>query len=124
MAILHSYSATFAQNGLASSAVTRWRFNEDAGSATALDGVDALDGSYLAGADPGDAGSIGDGAARFDGATGRVLVSHTLSGTITVSARARAAVRSTWWPMTWTARTRRVGAVVGMIRPRPHRASR
>ena len=30
--------------------------------------------------------SIGDGAARFDGATGWVLVADTLTGTITVSA--------------------------------------
>ena len=86
MAILRSYSAAFEQNGFANSAVTRWRFNEDAGTTTALDSVDALDGNYRAGANPGDLGTIGDGAARFDGTTGRVLVSDTLSGTITVAA--------------------------------------
>ena len=92
MAILRSYSATFQLNGLANSAVTRWRFNEDAGAATAVDSVDALDGSYLAAAAPGATGSIGDGAARFDGETGLVLVDRTLSGTITVAARVFAIV--------------------------------
>ena len=85
MATLRSYSATFDKAGLAQVAVTRWRFNEDAGTTTALDSVDALDGSYRAGAAPGAAGSIGDGAASFTGSTGFVLV-ETLSGTITVSA--------------------------------------
>jgi Ca2+-binding RTX toxin-like protein len=84
MATLRSYSATFEQDELAGAAVTRWRFNEDAGT-TALDGVDALDGNYQAGAVPGAAGAIGDGAASFNGSTGFVLV-ETLSGTMTVSA--------------------------------------
>jgi len=85
MATLRSYSATFEQASFAQGAVTRWRFNEGPGTATALDSVDALDGSYQAGAEPGDAGTIGDGAARFNGSNGFVLV-ETLSGTITVSA--------------------------------------
>jgi lysophospholipase L1-like esterase len=84
MAFLRSYSATFEQTTFAQAAVTRWRFNEGAGT-TALDSVDALDGNYQTGAAPGAAGSIGDGAASFDGSTGFVLV-ETLSGTITVSA--------------------------------------
>jgi Ca2+-binding RTX toxin-like protein len=86
MAILRSYSAAFELTNLAQAAVTRWRFNEDAGTTTALDSVDALEGNYQTGADPGDLGTIGDGAARFDGTTGRVLVADTLSGTITISA--------------------------------------
>jgi lysophospholipase L1-like esterase len=86
MAILRSYSAAFELTNLAQAAVTRWRFNEDAGTTTALDSVDALDGNYQAGAGPGDAGTIGDGAARFNGTNGLVLVDRTLSGTITVSA--------------------------------------
>jgi lysophospholipase L1-like esterase len=84
MATLRSYSATFEQSALANAAVARWRFNESAGSATATDSVDSLDGVYESGAAPGAAGSIGDGAAQFNG-SGFVLV-ETLSGTITVSA--------------------------------------
>jgi Ca2+-binding RTX toxin-like protein len=84
MAMLRSYSATFEETSFAQAAVTRWRFNEDAGT-TALDSVDALDGNYQAGAAPGAAGAIGDGAASFNGSTGFILV-ETLSGTITVSA--------------------------------------
>ena len=86
MATLRTYSATFEQNAFANAAVTRWRFNEDAGATTALDSVDGHDGSYETGADPGAAGNIGDGAARFDGILGRVLVADTLSGTLTVAA--------------------------------------
>ena len=86
MATIRSYSATFEHTTVANAALTRWRFNEDAGATTALDSVDAHDGSYETGAAPGDAGTIGDGAARFDGATGMVLVADTLTGTITVSA--------------------------------------
>jgi Ca2+-binding RTX toxin-like protein len=86
MAILRSYSATFELPIFGTSAVTRWRFNEDPGSTTALDSVDALDGSYLPGAAPGDPGSIGDGAARFDGETGRVVVADAPDGTTTVAA--------------------------------------
>ena len=85
MATLRSYSATFEHADFAQAAVTRLRFNEDAGATTALDSVDGLDGEYRAGAEAGEAGTIGDGAARFDGASGIVLV-ETLSGTITVSA--------------------------------------
>jgi Ca2+-binding RTX toxin-like protein len=84
MASLRSYSATFEQTGLSNAAVSRFRFNEGTGSA-ALDSVAGLDGSYEPGAAPGAAGSIGDGAASFDGTTGFVLV-ETLSGTIKVSA--------------------------------------
>ena len=74
MATLRSYSATFEQAGLISAAVARYRFNEDVGSTDALDRIGGLDGSYETGAAPGAAGSIGDGAASFDGATGFVLV--------------------------------------------------
>jgi lysophospholipase L1-like esterase len=86
MATIRSYSATFEHTTVANAALTRWRFNEDDGATIALDSVDAHDGSYETGAAPGDAGTIGDGAARFDGQTGRVLVADTLTGTITVAA--------------------------------------
>jgi Ca2+-binding RTX toxin-like protein len=82
MATLRSYTASFEQTALASAAVTRYRFNEEAGSTDALDSIGGLDGSYELGAAPGAAGSIGDGAASFDGATGLVLVDSTPSGTI------------------------------------------
>ena len=72
MATRRSYSATFEQAGLTSAAVARYRFDEDAGSTDALDPIGGLDGSYEAGAAPGAAGSIGDGAASF--ADGLVLV--------------------------------------------------
>jgi lysophospholipase L1-like esterase len=85
MATIRSYSAVFEQTTVANAAVTRWRFNEAADATIALDSVDGHEGSYEPGAAPGDAGTIGDGAARFDGLTGRVLVADTLTGTITVS---------------------------------------
>jgi Ca2+-binding RTX toxin-like protein len=83
MATLRSYSAVIEQVTFAQAAVTRYRFNEGAGT-TVLDSLAALDGDYQAGAEPGAAGSIGDGAARFDGSTGFVLV-ETLSGTVRIA---------------------------------------
>ena len=84
MAILRSYSATFEQNTFAQAAVTRYRFNEGSGT-DALDSADDLDGTYVAGAAPGAAGSIGDGAATFDGNDGFVLVETPLSGTVRIA---------------------------------------
>ncbi len=85
MAVLRSYSAAFEQNDLADAAVTRWRFNEEAGT-TAADSIDGLDGTYQGGVQLGLAGGVGDGAARFNGSTALVLVDDALTGTITVSA--------------------------------------
>jgi Ca2+-binding RTX toxin-like protein len=73
MAVLRTYSRTFEQASSSEAATTRWRFNEDTGT-TAIDSVDALDGTYEAGAAPGAAGTIGDGAASFDGSTGFVRI--------------------------------------------------
>jgi Ca2+-binding RTX toxin-like protein len=73
MAVLRTYSGTFEQASLSEAATTRWRFNEDTGT-TAVDSADALDGTYVAGAAPGAAGTIGDGAASFDGSTGFVRI--------------------------------------------------
>jgi lysophospholipase L1-like esterase len=84
MAILRSYTAAFEQNGLVDAAVARYRFNEDSGSTTALDSIDDLSGEYRSGAAPGAAGTIGDGAASFDGSGGFVVV-NALSGTLRVA---------------------------------------
>jgi Ca2+-binding RTX toxin-like protein len=73
VAILRSYSATFEQTGLSSAAAARYRFNEGTGS-DALEIIQGMDGTYQAGAAPGALGSIGDGAASFDGNDGLVLV--------------------------------------------------
>jgi len=79
MATLRAYRATFGQTALANAGVMRTpgpRPPWTAGS---------LDGSYQTGAAPGAAGTIGDGAARFDAGSGAGMVGATLSGTTTVA---------------------------------------
>ena len=80
MATLRACSATFGQTALAHAAVTRTPGPRPPWT------VGSLDGSYQTGADPGAAGTITDGAERFDAGSGRVLVGNTLSGTISVVA--------------------------------------
>lgn len=87
MATLLSYSATIEQNAFANAAVARWRFNETSGT-TLTDSVDGLDGTYQGGVTLGQPGVIGDGAASFNGTTGRAMVdaTGTLIGTVTIAA--------------------------------------
>jgi hypothetical protein len=61
MAVLRTYAAEVSQLG----ALAHWRFNEASGT-TAEDRADELDGAYN-GVTLGAAGTIGDGAASFDG---------------------------------------------------------
>ena len=81
MAILHTYSGTFARGVFDDAGVARLRFAETTGNRV-FDSIDGLDGRLEGGFALGQPGPVGDGAIRLDG-TGQVLLTGRLDLEVT-----------------------------------------